>query len=317
MLDYAAELPRERGMDRYCDDGVWIAAYLDRTLGVAERLSCEEHLAKCPRCRAELVAIEAELDEMGLHRSVREAMARRAIRARGVERGSPIISFVSGAIAALRARGRMTAAAAAVSGVAVVAVVVFALILPRLVPSWDPDLRRGEANLAGILAAADIGDMRLAGRTTNSAEDSPRIRGAEASGKETFDRTEALLQKAMLRRPENSEAYRMLGDLYLAGREPRRAANVYRRALLRQPGDPALLNNLAVALFRSGELDASREALESAFKVVDAPVEICYNLAVIWRESGDREEMKRYIELYLARDRVSPWAVKAQRMLSE
>lgn len=304
-------------MDRCHDNGVWLAAYLDRTLDAGERRSCEEHLAECARCRAELIAIEAELDEMGLNRAAREAIARRATRAGGGERGSSIISFVSRTIAALRVRGRMATAAAAIFGVAIVAIVALALILPRLVPSWDPDLRRGKANLVGILAAADIGDMRLAGRAANAAEDSPRLRGAGAPGREAFDRTEALLQKALLRRPGNSEAYRMLGDLYLAGGEPHRAANVYRRALLRRPDDPALLNNLAVALFRSGELEASREALERASKGMDAPVEICYNLAVMWRESGDREEMKRYIELYLAKDRVSPWALKAQRMLSE
>jgi tetratricopeptide (TPR) repeat protein len=303
-------------MDRYCDDGVWLAAYLDRTLNDGERQSCEEHLAACSRCRAELAAILAEMDEMGLNRAVRAAIARGAIRTRGGERGSSMISFVSSTIATLRARGRM-AAAAVISGVAIVVVVALALILPRIVPSWDPDLRRGEANLVRIIASVDIGDMRLAGRTAVAAEDSPPLRGAGTPGKETFDRTEALLQKALLRRPENSETYRMLGDLYLAGGEPRRAANVYRRALLRRHDDPALLNNLAVALFRSGELGASRETLERASRGVDAPAEICYNLAVIWRESGDREEMKRYIELYLAKDRVSPWAVKARRMLSE
>lgn len=304
-------------MDRQCDNGTRLAAYLDRRLDAAERRSCEEHLAACARCRAELVAIETELNELGLGRAAREAMARRAGRADGVERGSSAISFVSGALAALRARGRPARAAAAISAAAVVAVVAGALILPRLVPSWDPDLRRGKANLAGILAAVDMGDMRLLGQAAYSAEGAPRLRGAGAPGKETFDRTEALLQKALLRRPENGEAYRMLGDLYLAGGEPHRAANVYRRALLRRPDDPALLNDLGVALFRSGEIAASREVLERAFTDVDAPAEICYNLAVMWRESGDREEMKRCIELYLAKDRVSPWAVKAQRMLSE
>jgi tetratricopeptide (TPR) repeat protein len=306
-----------RYMTRKCDNGAWLAAYLDRALDAGERRSCEEHLAECARCRAELVAIEAELEEMGLDRAAREALSRRAIRALGGERGSSIASFVSGTIAGLRARGRMATAAAAISGVAIVTVVALALILPRIVPSWDPDLRRGRADLAGILAATEIGDMRLAGRMADPAEDSSRFRGAGTPGKEAFGRTEASLQKALLRHPENGETYRMLGDLYLAGGEPQRAANLYRRALIRRPDDPALLNDLAVALFRSGETEASREALERAFKGVEAPAEICYNLAVIWRESGDREEMKRYIELYLTRDRVSPWAVKARRMLSE
>ncbi|MCX5752453.1 MAG: tetratricopeptide repeat protein [Candidatus Krumholzibacteria bacterium] len=303
-------------MDHSCDNGTLLAAYLDRTLDVGERRSCEEHLAKCARCRAELIAIDAELEEMGLNRAAREALSRRAIGGRG-ERGSSLVLFVSRAIAGLRARGRSATAAAAIACVAIAAIVAGAVMLPRLVPSWDPDLRRGKANLVGILAEADIGDMRLAGRTAISAEYPTRLRGAGAPVMETFDRTEALLQKALLRHPENSEAYRMLGDLYMAGGEPHRAANVYRRALLRRSDDPALLNDLAVALFRSGELAGSREALERAFKGVDAPVEICYNLAVVWRESGDREEMKRYIELYLAKDRISPWAVKAQRMLSE
>jgi hypothetical protein len=173
-----------RYMECNCDNGALLAAYLDRTLDAGERRSCEEHLAECARCRAELVAIEVELEEMGLNRAAREAIARRAIRARAGERSSSIASFISRTIAGLRARGRMATAAAAISGVAIVAVVAFALILPRLVPSWDPDLRRGNANLAGILTGVDIGDMRLAGRTANAAEDSPsqRRRGARERG---------------------------------------------------------------------------------------------------------------------------------------
>jgi tetratricopeptide (TPR) repeat protein len=304
-------------MDRLCDNGARLAAYLDRTLDPGERRSCEEHLANCARCRAELIAIDAELEEMGLDRAAREAIARRAILVRGGERSFSVVRFVSMALEGLRARGRTATAAAAISGAAIVIVIAGALILPRLVPSWDPDLRRGKAKLAGILDAVDIGDMRLVGRTARSVEDSPRLRGAGAPGREAFDRAEASLLRALLRRPESVEAYRMLGDLYLAEGEPDRAANAYRRALLRRPDDPSLLNNLAVALFRSGEIGPSREALERASKGMDAPEEICYNLAVMWRELGDREEMKRYIELYLAKDRVSPWAVRARRMLSE
>jgi tetratricopeptide (TPR) repeat protein len=316
----AARPPREEiDMDRFCDDAAWIAAYLDRTMDAAERARCEEHLAACARCRAELVAIEAELGEMGLGRAARAAFARRAVR--GGRRGPAIASLVSGAFDAMRARGRMASAAAAVLCVAI-ALVAGVLVVQRFVPSRDPDLRRGRADLAAVIAAADMGDMRIAGGPAQAAE-GPRFRGpgtpggAGAPGKETFDRAEVSLQKALLRRPESVEAHRMLGDLYLAGAQPERAANAYRRALLRRPDDPVLLNNLAVALYRSGDIEASRETLERALDRVDAPAEICYNLAVTWRESGDRARMERYLELYLAKDGDSPWADKARRMLSE
>jgi tetratricopeptide (TPR) repeat protein len=303
-------------MNRYCDDRVWIASYLDRTLDAAERRSCEEHLSVCSRCRAELVAIEAELREMGLGRPAHEAIARRAARAAEGGRCPAIASLATRAIESLRPRGRAAAALAAIS-CAAIALVALALVAPRLVPSWDPDLRSGKADVARMLAATDFGELRLAGQPSGPADGGPVRRGAGTPGREAFDRAEASIQKALLRRPENGAAYGALGRLYLAGGEPERAANAYRRALLRSPDDPGLMNDLAVALFRSGDVEGARETLERAFMGVDAPAEICYNLAVVWRESGDREEMKRYIELYLAKDRISPWAVKARAMLSE
>ncbi len=304
-------------MSHFCDTEQWMAAYLDGRLAQGELREYETHLAECSRCRAELDAMRAELDEMGLGFAAREAIAQRAASAGVGERVGILGRLAARAAQSLRFRPGTLKAATALAAVAVVLLVAAFSILPRLVPSWDPDLRRGEANLRTILATADLGDLRLVGGAERPVERTSRLRGAARPSKKIFAQTEAAFQKTLVRHPDNGAAYDMLGDLYLAEGEADRAATAYRSALLIRPGDPAFLNDLAVALFRGGDLMLSREYLERAFAAVDAPTEICYNLAMVWRASGDREEMKRYLRLYIVKDRSSPWAVKARRILNE
>jgi len=304
-------------MDRFCEDKQRLMEYLDGRLTDEERRDYEMHLSDCPRCRSELLAMHAELNELGLSRVAREALARRAASELAGERTTAAERILAGIKAFLPVRNRRLATAASVAALAAVIVIAGALFLPKLVPSWDPDLRRGKANLGAILAAADIGDLRLVGGAPSPLERRAPLRGASASASTVFNRTEALLQKAALRHPEDYRAHKLLGDLYLAEGEAERAGNAYRRALLMKQGDPGLLNNLAVAVFRTGDVEESRAYLEQAFTSVDAPAEICYNLAVVWRETGNRDEMKRYLKLYLDKDRGSPWANEARRILTE
>jgi tetratricopeptide (TPR) repeat protein len=300
-------------MKHFCDTEQWMAAYLDGRLAQGELREYETHVAGCSRCRAELEAMRAELEEMGLGLAAREAIARRAASA-GVEAGNGALTgFIARAARALRAR---PAALAAASSAAALLVAAF-FILPRVIPSLDADLRRGEANVQRILATTDLGDLRLVGGASRPVAHTGAVRGAVAPSRTIFTQTEAALQKTLVRRPNSSVAYDRLGDLYVAEGEADRAATAYRSALLIKPDDPALLNDLAVALFRGGDLMLSREYLERASAAVDAPVEIWYNLAMVWRASGNREEMKRYLRLYLEKDPHSPWAGKARRILDE
>lgn len=301
-------------MSHFCDTEQWMAAYLDGRLAQGELREYETHLAECSRCRAELDAMRAELDEMGLGLAAREVIAERAASPGVGDRVGGVARFAARAAQSLRVRPATLTAAVVVA----VALVVAAFsVLPRLVPSWDPDLRRGEANVRTILATADLGELRLVGGAERPIERTSRLRGAGAPSNKIFAQTEAAFRKTLVHHPDNYVAYDMLGDLYLTEGEADRAATAYRSALLIKPNDPALLNDLAVALFRGGDLILSREYLERAFAAVDAPPEICYNLAMVWRASGNREEMKRYLRLYIMKDRSSPWAVKAHHILNE
>jgi anti-sigma factor RsiW len=47
-----------------CNNEEWLAAYLDRRLSGGEQRLYENHIARCPRCLANLVASKRELDEM-------------------------------------------------------------------------------------------------------------------------------------------------------------------------------------------------------------------------------------------------------------
>ena len=298
-------------MSRYCDAEQWMAAYLDGRLAGEELRKYETHLVQCSRCRAELDAVRAELEEMGLGLAARKAIAERAARA-GIEvRKGSQPSLIARAAWALKTRR------AALAGAAAVLIIAALTILPRVIPSWDPDLRRGEANVRTILATADIGDLRLAGGAERPVEHTRRLRGAVHPGTKIFTQTESSLQKSLIRHPDSYAAYDLLGDLYLAENQADRAATAYRSALLVRPDDPALLNDLAVALFRGGDPVLAREYLERASAAVDAPVETWYNLAMVWRASGNREEMKRCLGLYLEKDPSSPWAAQARRILNE
>jgi tetratricopeptide (TPR) repeat protein len=304
-------------MNRFCGDEQSMAAYLDSRLAQEELREYETHLAECSRCRSELDVVRAELEEMGLGPAVREALAERAGAAAPGGRSGVLGRFIMPASEFFGIRPGALKAAGAVAVVAAAILVAAVSILPRVVPSWNPDLRRGESDVRAILASEDIGDLRLVDGAPRPHERAGALRGAAQPDARVFGRAEAALQKALVRHPESSAAYNMLGDLYVAEGEADRAATAYRNALLIRPDDPAILNNLAVAVYRAGDLALARGYLERASAAVDAPAEIWYNLAMVWRASGNREEMKRCLGLYLEKDRSSPWAAQARRILNE
>jgi len=121
-------------MDCYCDREQWLVEYLERRLTDEERLDCEAHLSTCSRCRAELLALKAELDEMGLDLAAREAFARRAAAALDGAQ-TPVAARVARGVRALfQMQTRRAAAVASLSALVVVLVAAGALFLPRVVP---------------------------------------------------------------------------------------------------------------------------------------------------------------------------------------
>lgn len=282
-------------MSDICRNEEWLAAYLDKRLPTQERSLFETHLSHCPSCLAELIAAKAELDEMAAEES--EALARETCSREP-------------------RRMRFTPLAASLSFAAVV-ICAGALFLSIRSAVRDREIESARGNVSRILAAADIGRMRLSGGPGSPFSSPVVYRGAEERPGDAFGPAEKSLKAALAERGNDWRLYALLGDLYMAGNQIGRAEIFYEQALALKPGNAQLLNDLAAAEYRLGKFDLSRRDLESALAADSTRIEALYNLAVLYREIGDRAHSKRYLDSYLRKDPSSPWAERAQTLQSE
>jgi hypothetical protein len=282
-------------MSEICGNEEWFAAYLDKRLPTQERSLFETHLSRCPSCLAELIAAKAELDEMAAEET--EALAARTCsREPWRIRFTPLTASLSLAAAVICAGAFFFSIRSAVR---------------------DRDVESARGNVSRILAAADIGRMRLSGGPERPVPRGGVYRGAEERAGDAFGRTEKNLKTALAKRGNDWRLRALLGDLYMADNQIERAETYYEQALARRPGDARLLNDQAAAAYRLGKFDISRRNLESALAADSTRLEALYNLAVLSSEIGDRANSKRYLELYLQKDPSSPWAERAKALDSE
>ncbi len=282
-------------MSDICRNEEWLAAYLDKRLPTRERSLFETHLSHCPGCLAELIAAKAELDEMIAEES--EAPAR------GTCSGEP-------------RRIRFTPLAASLSFAAVV-ICAGALFLSIRSAVRDREVEAARGNVSRILAAADIGRMRLSGGPESPVSRGVVYRSGEKPAGEEFGPTEKSLKAAVAKRGNDWRLHALLGDLYMADNQFERAEIFYEQALALKPGDARLLNDRAAAAYLLGDFDLSRRDLENALAADSTRLEALYNLAVLSREIGDRPNSERYIDSYLRKDPSSPWAERAKALRSE
>jgi Flp pilus assembly protein TadD len=64
----------------------------------------------------------------------------------------------------------------------------------------------------------------------------------------------------------------------------------YEEAVRLQPGSPALLNNLGIALTRAGRLDEAMDRLRSALQLAPGYAEAHYNLGLALHRAGREDE---------------------------
>jgi cytochrome c-type biogenesis protein CcmH/NrfG len=304
-------------MNDFCRNEEWLAAYLDKRLPTEERSLFEIHLSCCPSCLAELIAAKAELDEMNAGNAGTRAPGARFESLRGAgELRSRLQRVLRPDSPPLARRVRFTPLAAAVSlAAAVVCAGAVFLSVRSAVRNRDVESARGD--VSRILAAADIGRMRLSGGPERPFSNRVVYRGAQERPGDAFDRTEKSLKAALAKRGNDWRLYALLGDLYMADNQIERAEVFYEQALARKPGDARLLNDRAAAAYRLGKFDLSRRDLESAFAADSTGLEALYNLAVLCRETGDRTNSKRYLDSYLRKDPSSPWSDRAKALFRE
>jgi hypothetical protein len=282
-------------MGDICRNEEWLAAYLDKRLPARERDLFEAHLSRCPSCLAELIAAKAELDEMAAGEP--EALAAR-----------------DGAREPRRIRFTPVTAAVSLAAAVLFAGAVFLSIRDTV---RDREVESARGNVSRVLATVDIGLMRLSGGPERPVAHFAVYRSAEERAGGAFDLTEQNLKTALLKRGNDWRLYALLGDLYMADNQIARAEVFYDEALARRPGDARLLNDRAAAEYRLGKFDVSKRDLESALESDSTLLESVYNLAVLYRELGDRANSKRFLDSYLRKDPSSPWAERAKALDGE
>ena len=282
----------------YCDNEIWLAAYLDKSLPEEDHRLYEIHLSSCPNCLAELIAAKAELDEIIAEES--EPVRERT--------GAPA-----------RSRARFFRPVPAAASISIAALVVFTsvFLLLRHVPRGDRDVMEAQATVSGILAAADIGEMRLSGGPEGPVTHSAVYRGPGEAAGGPAGRTEKALKTLLETHPNDWRVYAMLGDLYVAINQVDRADNFYAQALDLNPENARLLNDRAVAAYRLGDFDSAHTRLAAALEADGGRLEALYNLAVLFHEKGDRRASRQYVDAYLLKDPLSPWAERAKALARE
>jgi Flp pilus assembly protein TadD len=99
---------------------------------------------------------------------------------------------------------------------------------------------------------------------------------------EDFDGAIAELERALELDPDNSNALNSLGFILAdSGRDPRRAVDCCRRAVRRQPRNPAYLDSLGWAYYRLGKTDEARDVIRSALEAAPGNKEIAGHLREI------------------------------------
>jgi len=287
-------------MSDFCSNEDWLAAYLEKRLPERERRLFEIHLSECPQCLARLIATKAELDDMaGTIDSLRN-LARR----HQAEHASSTGGYAH--------HLRWLAGPATVAAGLLCALGFFGLIVQ---PSWSPELKACRARVVSVLAREPAGALLLTEHPPPALTPKTIFRGSGTVHREDLEETGKLVRNALARHPDVPEIHILAGHFHMAAGDPERAVTRYRRGLLLRPGDPGILNNLAVATYRTGNPGAAAGLLERALAGGNPPPEAYFNLGTLHIETGDFETGRRLLERYLADNPSSPWSGRARALI--
>lgn len=293
-------------MSDFCSNEDWLAAYLEKRLPERERRLFEIHLSECPQCLARLIATKAELDDMA---DTIDSLRDLARRQQAEYAPSP-----GGYAALMPSRLRWLAGKAAVAAGLFCALGFFRLIVQ---PAWSPELKACRARVVSILAHTPAGTLLLTEHPASAQTPKAIFRGNGAVCRRDLEEAGRLVRKALARHPDVPETHILAGHFHTAAGDPERAVTRYRRALLLRPGDPGILNNLAVATYHTGDPGAAAEILERALAGSTPPPEAYFNLGALYIETGDFESGRRLLERYLAVNPTSPWSGRARALIGQ
>jgi tetratricopeptide (TPR) repeat protein len=123
------------------------------------------------------------------------------------------------------------------------------------------------------------------------------------------------LREAMRRAPDATQPVVALGDLFDAGNDPARAADMYAQAVARlQDQDPQLLYKLALARYRAGTPAAAIDPLRRAIARNDSNGEAHYLLGLVYRDTQDVDRAISSLERAV---KVAPSLIPAHEELAD
>jgi tetratricopeptide (TPR) repeat protein len=286
-------IPASPGSGAGCLDAELLAAYIDGRVTAAERSEVEAHLARCESCHF----VFAE--------SFRESAER-----------------VPQAQASRRWSGPTLWRAAA--GLAAAAAVVIAVQVGRDGPE-DADQPGAVApvNVALNELQAASGPYRtFEGRLSDTPDYRPLaapVRSGSTASELPLAVREAALKVQVAARGGRPEQLRALTIMHLTTRNPQQAADVL-APVVNSDSDPALANDLAVALLASGRQDERKRARDVLEQVVARDpnrAEAWFNLGLAAEATGDVTRARAAWTHYLTLDPTSPWAAEARARLKQ
>lgn len=265
-----------------CPDSESLAAYSDRTLDAQSRAAVEQHLAGCPKCLDELVA----LDE-----------ARQALVLEPANVARP--RFGKGVIASL-------AAAAAV------AAVLFG------VPAIRERVLGGNAMAPLVKAAGQQPNRSLAGRLSAAvpykAYDSPD-RGKTSLQPASMELA-ALTVIARTEKSQDVEDVHARGIARLFLKEYQLAIAELEAAAKAAPNSPAILNDLAAAYIAAGQYKRAHATATKAWSLEQSPT-AAWNIAQALHDDNQDAAAIAAWQKYLTLDSTSEWAAEARSNIAQ
>jgi cytochrome c-type biogenesis protein CcmH/NrfG len=121
------------------------------------------------------------------------------------------------------------------------------------------------------------------------------------------------------RQPRTQERLRALAVMHLTMRDPQKASEVL-SAVANSDSDPALVNDLAVALLASGgqeDLKRAKDFLEQVVARDPNRAEAWFNLGLAAEATGDVTRAREAWTHYLTLDPSSPWTAEVRARLKK
>jgi len=155
----------------------------------------------------------------------------------------------------------------------------------------DPEIDEAVASIA----LHGAGDLDLAARAIGALERDAPDRPSLPEMKQELERLREVLARAK-QHPDDPQAQREAGNFYFDTSQWALAEACYRRYLEKKPGDPDVLTDLGVTLYRQGKLDEALDRFEEALAADSSHWQAALNATIVSIDRGDADSARKWLE---------------------